>query len=130
MAERRRGLGRGLGALIPSGDAQEQTTPPAVGPRETASSDKQSSRSGTTETPDRSSSRKAGTAKGGRATPASKSADKDRHETTPRATATPKKTGTKGHKTEASGADPEAAGKKAGPTGDGNKTGTLSLIHI
>lgn len=124
MAERRRGLGRGLGALIPSGDAQEQTTPPAVGPRETASSDKQSSRSGTTETPDRSSSRKAGTAKGGRATPASKSADKDRHETTPRATATPKKTGTKGHKTEASGADPEAAGKKAGPTGDGNKTGT------
>ena len=124
MAERRRGLGRGLGALIPNGDAQEQTTPPAVDPRETASRGKQSSRSGATETPDRSSSRKAGTAKGVRATLALKSADEDRQEATPRATATPKKTATKSNKTEASGADAEAAGKKAGPTGDGNRIGT------
>lgn len=124
MAERRRGLGRGLGALIPNGDAQEQTTPPAVDPRETASRGKQSSRSGPTETPDRSSSRKAGTAKGVRATPPLKSADENRQEATPLATATPKKTATKSNKTEASGPDAEAVGKKAGPTGDGNQIGT------
>lgn len=124
MAERRRGLGRGLGALIPSGDAQEQTTPPAVASRETASSGKQSSRSGATETRDRSSSRIAGTANRVRATPASKSVDEDRQKATSRATATPKKTGSKGGKTEASGADAEAVGKNAGPTGDGNRIGT------
>lgn len=124
MAERRRGLGRGLGALIPNGDAQEQTTPPAVDPRETASRGEQSSRSGATETPDRSSSRKAGTAKGVRATPALKSADENRQEATPRATATPTKTATKSKKTEASGAEAEAVGKKAGPSSDGNQTGT------
>ena len=124
MAERRRGLGRGLGALIPSGDAQEQTTPSTVDPSETASTSDQTSRNDVTEPTGRSSTRKAGTTKGVKATSASKPADEDPQGATPRATVTRKKTGTKGNKTEASGADAGAFGKQTGPTGDGDKTGT------